>query len=308
MSKRNASLIVALFLIACAGLGGWLGTYQRNQSAGSQNGEKHSASISEPRPSPAATVGTARPPASLFDRYAELVRNANLGNADSAYELALAREDCFKLRSLTMLSQEAQESMRDTSLDADEVTRLQRQQVDNEARIKAARANCVGNPDVTFAELHDLWSHAAQLGSLAAQYQYAINPWLNPATAASNLERWREWRDHAIGYLDAVLQSGDGRAAVALAAASELDRCGPYYPDAGHDFCAAGNFLGEWLPQDPAIAYRYYLLAELLGSDADADWLNAQLQKLAAMLSPDQIAQAQAQAQQISAEIKAAHR
>src|SRR5262249_24441458 len=94
------------------------------------------------------------------------------------------------------------------------------------------------------------------------------------------------------------------RAVLALAAASDEDDCDSPESDFEKNYCRQGSNISGILRTDAVSAYKYYFLDRLLGDTLQTAWVDSELEKLAARLSPNEIADAQAQAQKLYAKIR----
>lgn len=300
-------LIVPVLLLGLLGLGWWIGTQQ-----GAQPTPEHANEAK-----PVATVVVAgsatmrsidalksSKPLQLMrpDEYAELGRAAT-HDPEAAYRLAQGLEACFRLRvarwdlkSILNVTPSGNPGFNKS---------IKRQRAEMQALVEEQRKHCIGNVDVTQDEVNDALARAAQMGSHEAQYQYSINPRLN-ILAVNELDRMRDWHDIAPTYLNSAVQRGEARAVLTMAAASDQLDCHAQNLNSENDPCNQSSVIGMILPQNAAIAYRYYLLYQLLGDNANAAWVASQIARLAPLLNASEIADAQAQAQQLYAQIRSA--
>ncbi|MGH8040470.1 MAG: hypothetical protein ACREPN_00305 [Rudaea sp.] len=306
MNKRNENaLALAGLLLGLLALGWWLGAQTSAKSttndlplskSTTQAVSAQDASIRHVR----ATTSTPAQTILQSERYAQL-SSAAAKDAKAAYQLAQGIEACFRLRGAQwQLNNWFKEP---TSSDSHSDKAISAEKTQMEKLANTAREHCIGDTNISWDQVNEALSHAAKLGSHEAQYQYAINPRLNVLAAANDLDHWRDWRDHAPGYLQSAVQRGDATAVLTMAAASDQQDCNAQNPDSAHDPCAQGSLIGMILPQDAAIAYRYYVLYQLLGVNANAAWVQSQLASLASLLSASEIADATAQAQQLYAQM-----
>ncbi|HET8942245.1 MAG TPA: hypothetical protein VFN13_09690 [Rudaea sp.] len=89
-----------------------------------------------------------------------------------------------------------------------------------------------------------------------------------------------------------------------LASASDQLDCHAQNMNSGNDPCNQSSVIGMILPQNAAIAYRYYLVYQLLGDNANAAWVASRIAGIAPLLSAREIADAQAQARKLYAQIR----
>jgi hypothetical protein len=234
------------------------------------------------------------------DRLAALISAANGGDTDAAYQLAQGREACMKLAGTRFYYRNQEEifrSLPDESANGDARKQAARDLADMRAEMQRLDEACVGNAQVTFEELNDLLRRAAQLGSRDAQYEYALDPRLNLMSVGTDAERWRTWRDSAPGYLNALTDRGESRAALAMAAASDQGDCvAPMDTPNSNDFCTRAGGIAMVLPQNAATAYLYYYLDQLLGDNANASWISSEMERIGHLLTPEEISAAQAEA------------
>lgn len=170
---------------------------------------------------------------------------------------------------------------------------------DARSKLERLRRSCIGNEHVSDDELHDDWARAASMGSRDAQYRYALDPSLNIMKAGTDTERWRQWRDSAPGYLQNLIDEGDPRAVLALAAASDQNDCVmPATTSSDTDICQGSSDIALILPQQERNSYMYYVLDQLLGDTANSAWVVSELKLLERSLTPEEIASAKAEAQQ----------
>lgn len=232
------------------------------------------------------------------DLYAELVRDINAGNADAAYRLAQGKQACMELQGKQFFYRSQVENVRSMDTSSDEYSASAKELADTKSAMDKMRDACIGEVNIGFSELSDAWALAARMGSRDAQYEYAKYPGLNSLAIGIDIERWRQWRDSAPGYMEGLLDEGDARAALIMAAASDQDDCDALdgtSQDA--NFCTNGSFLAEILPHDLASAYMYYVLDQLLGDTANAAWVASELSLLERSMTPEEITSAKAQAQ-----------
>jgi hypothetical protein len=245
------------------------------------------------------------------DRFAELSRATSQGNADAAYQLARGREACLRWSGMTHFYRMQEDSLRgiaDAPDAGENRTEASKQLDETRQQLDRLQQSCIGDTKVSREQLNDAWARAAQLGSRDAQYEYALDPRLNVMLVGVDTSRWRAWRDAAPRYLQNLVDHGDARAALAMAAGSDQQDCisADNIPD-DKDFCRNGSGIAMILPQDPATAYTYYFLAQLLGGNFDASWLASELERIGNQLSPAEIAAAQAQARQRFAQSHPVH-
>ena len=289
MKRRQTLFVIAMFAV-CLLAGWWLGG---KRPAPVQHEEKSGVTSTPVEKASAQPKAPISSHALQAEHLADLTRAARKGDADAALEIAKGRTACMKLAGRQRLyDMESSNAMADTG----------QQIAEKQKELVELRSACIGEPVVDFVELHDSWARAARLGSAEAKYQYAVNPYLDFAAAATQLERWRDWRDTAPRYLAEALQAADPRAALAFAVASKNDFCSPSSDD--DDACAGGVMLGLVLAQDDVAAYAYYLLDQQLGDAAHAEWVNQQLQRLGTQLTPEQIDAARQRAAQLYAQVQ----
>jgi hypothetical protein len=289
MRRRQALLVIAAVGV-CLLAGWWLGRMRPTPMPRIEGiAAANTSAPAERAPGPLTEPSSH---AQQAEHLAELTRAAQRGDADAAFEIAKGRSACMQLTVLESVDNDASTATGDTA----------QQIAERQKKLAEVRNMCIGERNVGLVELHDLWARAAQLGSPEAKYQYAINPYLNPLSAVNQLERWREWRDVALRYLNEALQSGDPRAALAFAAATKQDDvCSP--PSDDDDACAVGGALGMFLARDDMAAYAYYLLDQQLGDAAHAEWVNQQLQLLGAKLTSAQVDAARQRAAELYAQV-----
>lgn len=278
-TRHTNNLALAGLLFGLLALGWWVGAQHHAKSTANDLplSKSTTQAVTVQDTSTGHAGATKSTPAQTIlqgDQYEQLNRAA-ANNAEAAYQLAQGIEACFRLRAVQW-----QHKLADT-----------------------AREHCIGNTDVNWDQVNDAFSRAAQLGSHEAQYQYAIDPRLNVLAAVNDLDRWRDWHDRAPGYLESAVQRGDATAVLTMATASDQLDCHAQNLNSEHDPCTQGSLVGMILPQDAAIAYRYYLLYQLLGDNANAAWVQSQIASLASLLSATEIADATAQAQQLYAQM-----
>lgn len=309
MKKRNANdLALASLLLGLLALGWWLGAQHRampavgefslskstTQAVSAQDTYIRFANVT--KTTPAQTILQS-------DRYAQL-SGAAANDPEAAYQLAQGIEACVRLQALQWLLDNW--FKQPTSSDSHSDMAAAAEKVATQKLVDTTRARCIGNTNADGEQASDALARASQLGSHEAQYQYAIDPRLSSLTEVNDLERWRDWRDRAPGYLQSAMQRGDSNAVLTMAAASYQQGCHAQNPSSQLDPCAQGSYVGMILPQDAAIAYRYYLLYQLLGDNSNAAWVQSQIASLGSLLSASEIAEATAQAQLVYAQMHSA--
>lgn len=181
---------------------------------------------------------------------------------------------------------------------AEERARRTRELAAARSKLERLRGACIGSEHASYDELHDDWARAASMGSRDAQYRYALEPSLDIMSPGTDTERWRQWRDSAPRYLDNLLDEGDTRAALALAAASDQNDCVmPEATPSDADICRNSSTLGLILPQQEKFSYMYYALDELLGDTANAAWVASELALIERSMTAEEISLAKAEAQ-----------
>lgn len=246
-------------------------------------------------------LATATAPNPANARYTELIQAISRGDADAAYRFAQGRQACLDLRRAEFLYRNASNTLQSndaTAATAQERARQTDELTNARSKLERLRESCIGIEHVSDDEIHDDWARAANMGSRDAQYRYTLDPGLNLMSAGTDTERWRQWRDSAPRYLDNLLDEGDARAALALAAASDQNDCvAPKTTSSGADICREIGELALIQPQQEKISYMYYLLDRLLGDTANAAWVSSELTLLERSMTPEEIASAKVEAQ-----------
>jgi hypothetical protein len=173
----------------------------------------------------------------------------------------------------------------------------------NTAAAAATAMSAAPADAIRFRRVRDAWSNAAALGSRDAQYHFAAQPLFNPVNPAIEVDYLRDWYARAPGYMTAAADAGDARAVLSLALAydSQRDEFSISTDDDGTSPALWSTVLGQAQSADSAIAYRYYLLDRLLGDQSQLPWRDAALTRLAAQMTPQQVAAAERWAQTIAA-------
>lgn len=245
------------------------------------------------------------PSAPLSQTYDALVDLAHAGNAEAAYRLADGLAACLQLGGADMDIAEWNRRLDQLAAQGDRaddsVEELRAKLLDLRSERDSLYAKRGDRAAQSFRDIHHWLDLAAHLGSPQAQFDYATNPWINPMAAIAEVDAWQDWRDRARTYLDSSLRAGDPRAALAMAVASTDAPCGAD-ADMGSEACGQSQLIYYILPHDPEMAYRYYLLDQLLGDSANAGWVQPRVDALAQNLTPDQVADARAWAQAIFAQ------
>jgi len=207
-----------------------------------------------------------------------------------SYNLFKKKKECFDRQQETQSILRGElESLRDG---LNEVDAKSRPMVEEEIRRKEAQLaiipNCTdGKPTLTLDELSDLLSAAARAGDQMAQVEYATNPLIDPFHAITNIDRLREWRNTALGYVNSAIDSGNAQAMIALAGAYD-----PFHCQASNNPTCSG-LLSEVVDQDAEKSYRYYYLVQLMGRSDTPAWVSTELAALEHLLTSDEVSRAQ---------------
>lgn len=294
----------ALLLITAMALIGWMwGRHPANATTETFDTTAHfdTADPNHVSMRPDAAISAKKPDVRHADRYQELVDAAMRGDADAALHLAQAREACLKMQRIKFSIQYENEqlrSMTERASSADSRRPFEQLIATAQNELTDLQRTCIGPTEIGYREINRRFARAAQLGSREAQYQFALEPHLNPMLIGTDTEQWREWRDAAPQYLESLLSEGQSRAALTLAAASDQDDCTAPVGIPDDEFaCSQSQTLGMILPQDASIAYMYYLIDQYLGDAANATWVASELARLEKSLTPEEIAIARSEAQ-----------
>lgn len=276
MVKRDSLIYVGMLIaVAAAFYAGWHGGHA--QRAHETARAVASASARKDAPVESKINASLR----SAGRYEALRQAAASGDAAAAYALAQGEQACYDLPWARLA----------------EPTDDPKEHSAAQERLARDEAACVGDTQISMAQAREAWSLAAALGSRDAQLYFATHPSFSPFAVADDLDYLRDWRSRAPGYLETAAISGDLRAVLTLALASDPTSI-PSSPNDDADGPLSWAATTRPIqPQDPALAYRYYLLYRMLGSEASFAHADAAISRLQSNLTPKQVLAAQQWAQ-----------
>lgn len=214
-------------------------------------------------------------------------------DAKSAYRAFKKGKVCFSLKDQTAsdLLEEIsalRESIHQVSADlVDEV----RRQIANDEELLQQKKDCSEEKSLTANDLRDLLATAARMGNIDAQLEYAQHPMFDPFHAIANLDSMREWRNSAPKYVYDLANRGNPQAILILAEGMDPFQCHA----ANQTNC--GGQLGDVLPDNAAQSYRYYRLLQFAVGSAAPSWVAREMSALETLMSSDEIAKANREAQ-----------
>lgn len=242
-----------------------------------------------PLPAPIRGGALPAPGAPLKDHYAQLQARANAGDAAAATRLVRDLDRCSRLRSDQWRNAGAADDLTAHSTEGMNAAQLRTYQALLEAmelrqqRERQDRALCAGVGDAMLAGLVANIAQAARLGDEQARACYLERgPLYDARSLIRRPDALRGYRATATQLIDAGLAAGDWRVVDLLQRA---------YEPGGQ------SLLAGLLGADPLQHYRYLKLYRLGAEAHRAGALDQQLRAVAAGLSPAQIAQADAWAQ-----------
>jgi hypothetical protein len=234
--------------------------------------------------------------------YDGLKQRANSGDARAACRLAAELEQCERVR--TQLAQFDDQLDRRMGMEeivagnAEATTRrresMDRMFADRGQQLLQASEQCDGVPFVSPGERATLWRSAALGGSLPALTQYAVGNAFRTRDTLQVLPQLQVYRNEAEALALQAAQRGSIKATLALAAAYSPNR------DTGRR-----TYLAQVVSPDAGKSLALYLQAQRAFNSEDAAagappmrqaFVNRSIEALRRSMTPDQLAQADAQA------------
>jgi len=283
--------IVAAYVAGRAGVGAGAARPDSHvRIAGeSEAGAEAAAAAAGPLPTPIKGAVLPAPGAPLKDHFAQLQARANAGDAGAATRLVRDLDRCARLRSTQWRNAGATEDLTRRSTEGMSAAQLRTYQALLEAmelRQQAQRqdqATCAGVDEAMLASLVPNIAQAARLGDEQARACYLERgPLYDARSLIRHPDGLRAYRGTAAALVEAGLAAGDWRVVDLLQQA--------YEP-------GSKSLLAGLLGADPLQHYRYLKLYRLGAEAHRADQLDRQLAAVAAGLSPAQLAQGDAWAQ-----------
>ncbi|QWP77042.1 hypothetical protein J5226_01145 [Lysobacter sp. K5869] len=297
--KRGVSIAAGLIVVAAAIVGAYFAGRAGADSARrelriqavAENAGAAQADTASAIALPAPTKGAALPAPGtpLKDNFARLQANANAGDAAAATRLVRDLDRCNRLRSTQWRNAGATDALTRRSTDGMNAAQLRTYQALLEAmelrqqRAQQEQAMCDGVDERMLGSLVPNIAQAAKLGDEQARACYLERgPLYDARGLIRQPDALRGYRATATKLVEAGLAAGDWRVVDLLQQA--------YEP-------GSQSLLGGLLGADPVQHYRYLKLYRLGAEAHRADQLDRQLAAVAAGLSPAQLAQADAWAQ-----------
>ncbi|SDY81431.1 hypothetical protein SAMN04487939_106223 [Lysobacter sp. yr284] len=281
--------VVAAYFAGRAGAGGGAARPDSHVRIAAGEPGADAAATAAPLPTPIKGGILPAPGAPLKDHFAQLQARANAGDAGAATRLVRDLDRCARLRSTQWRNAGATEDLTRRSTEGMSAAQLRTYQTLLEAmelRQQAQRqdqAACAGVDEAMLASLVPNIAQAARLGDEQARACYLERgPLYDARSLIRHPDGLRAYRGTAAALVEAGLSAGDWRVVDLLQQA--------YEP-------GSKSLLAGLLGADPLQHYRYLKLYRLGAESHRADQLDRQLAAVATGLSPAQLAEGDAWAQ-----------